>query len=82
LITPNNDGQNDAWDLIELADLFLYDIDIHDRQGKLIYESSDYQNDWMATDMNGETLPDGIYFYYMKNRFTGEQFRGYIQVIR
>jgi gliding motility-associated-like protein len=82
LITPNGDLQNDFWDLSELADLYLFDIRISDRQGKLVYFTGNYLNDWKAVDNSGTDLPPGIYFYYMKNRFNGEEFRGYIQVIR
>jgi gliding motility-associated-like protein len=82
LITPNGDLQNDFWDLSELADLYLFDIRISDRQGKLVYYTGNYLNDWKAVDNSGTDLPPGIYFYYMKNRFNGEEFRGYIQVIR
>jgi gliding motility-associated-like protein len=82
LITPNGDNENDFWDLTELADLFLFDIRISDRQGKLVYNTNNYQNDWTAVDNQGIDLPPGIYFYYMKNRFNGEELRGYIQVIR
>lgn len=82
LITPNGDNENDFWDLTELADIFLFDIRISDRQGKLVYNTANYQNDWNAVDKQGTDLPPGIYFYYMKNRFNNEEFRGYIQVIR
>lgn len=82
LITPNGDNENDFWDLTELADIFLFDIRISDRQGKLVYNTANYQNDWKAVDNQGTDLPPGIYFYYMKNRFNNEEFRGYIQVIR
>ena len=82
LITPNGDNENDFWDLTELADLFLFDIRISDRQGKLVFNTGNYQNDWKAIDNRGTDLPPGIYFYFMKNRFNGEEFRGYIQVIR
>ena len=82
LITPNGDNENDFWDLTELADLFLFDIRISDRQGKLVFNTGNYQNDWKAIDNQGTDLPPGIYFYYMKNRFNGEEIRGYIQVIR
>jgi len=48
----------------------------------LVFNTGNYQNDWKAIDNQGTDLPPGIYFYYMKNRFNGEEFRGYIQVIR
>ena len=82
LITPNGDNENDFWDLTELAEIDLFDIRISDRQGKLVYFTNAYKNDWQAVDNQNIDLPAGIYFYYMKNRINGEEFRGYIQVIR
>lgn len=82
LITPNGDKQNEFWDLIEIPDVFLFDIIVSDRQGKRVYSSTNYQNDWNALDTDGNPLPNGVYFYYMKNRQTSEVYRGYIQVIR
>lgn len=82
IITPNGDDENETWNLIDIPDLFLYDIVITDRQGRRVYEAKDYQNDWNATDQNGNKLPNGVYFYYMKNSKTQKVYRGYIQVIR
>lgn len=82
IITPNGDNENQTWNLIDIPDLFLYNIVISDRQGKRVYESENYKNDWAATDFNGNELPNGVYFYHMKNRQTNQIYRGYIQVIR
>jgi len=82
LITPNGDNENDFWDLTELAELDMFDVRISDRQGKLVFNTQNYQNNWNAVDNQNTDLPPGIYFYYMKNRINGEEFRGYIQVIR
>ena len=82
IITPNGDNENQTWNLIDIPDLFLYNIVISDRQGKRVYESDNYKNDWAATDFNGNVLPNGVYFYHMKNRQTNQLYRGYIQVIR
>lgn len=82
IITPNGDKENQTWNLIDIPDLFLYNIVISDRQGKRVYDSENYKNDWAATDFNGNDLPNGVYFYYMNNRQTNQLYRGYIQVIR
>lgn len=82
IITPNGDNENETWNLIDIPDLFLYTIVISDRQGKRVYDSENYKNDWAATDFNGNDLPNGVYFYYMNNRQTNQLYRGYIQVIR
>lgn len=82
IITPNGDNENDAWDLRELEELDQYDLTITDYQGKLIYQSSAYLNDWKATDQSGKELSDGVYYYLLKHRGSKKELKGYIQVIR
>lgn len=82
LITPNGDGENEFWDLTELRQYWMYDITLSDRQGKRVFFTSNYKNDWSALDADGGEMPVGVYFYYMKHQITGEEYRGYIQVMR
>jgi gliding motility-associated-like protein len=82
VITPNNDGENDVWDLIEVPNLEQFDIEIYDRPGALVYRTSNYLNDWKAEDSSGKKLLPGIYFYYMRNRVSELEYRGFVQVIR
>jgi gliding motility-associated-like protein len=82
IITPNGDKSNEYWDLIEIPDVFLFDIVISDRQGKRVFFSNNYLNNWNGVDSDGNVLPNGVYFYYMKNRQTNDEYRGYIQIIR
>ena len=82
IITPNGDKSNEYWDLIEIPDVFLFDIVISDRQGKRVYTSNNYLNNWNGVDSDGNVLPNGVYFYYMKNRQSKNEYRGYIQIIR
>lgn len=82
VITPNNDGENDVWDLIEVPNLEQFDIEIYDRPGALVYRTSNYLNDWKAETSSGKQLLSGVYFYYLKNRVTELEYRGFIQVIR
>lgn len=81
LITPNGDGENDFWVISELKDLDKYDLTITDYTGKIIFESSNYTNNWNATD-NSTELPEGIYYYKLKNRSSDQVIKGFIQVIR
>lgn len=82
IITPNGDSENDAWDLRELEELDQYDLTITDYQGKVVYQSSSYLNDWKATDKAGEELPDGVYYYKLTHRGNRSELKGFIQVIR
>lgn len=82
IISPNGDGDNDVWDVKELRDLDLYDLTIVDYAGKVVYESSNYQNDWGAVDKSNNRLPDGIYYYLLHHRGNHSELKGFIHVIR
>jgi gliding motility-associated-like protein len=58
VISPNGDGANDMWHLINLEYHPNTVVQIFNRWGVLVYESSNYQNDWTA-----DGLSDGTYFY-------------------
>ncbi len=58
VITPNNDGYNDFFVIKGLEDYPNTLVQIFNRWGKKVYESSNYQNNW-----NGENNNDGVYFY-------------------
>ncbi len=58
VITPNNDGYNDAFVVKGLEYYPNSSLNVFDRNGKLIYKSSDYKNDWKA-----EGIANGNYFY-------------------
>ncbi len=58
VFTPNGDGHNDYFSLINLDDYPNPTVKIYNRWGKLVYENESYQNDW-----DGGDLPDGTYFY-------------------
>jgi len=80
VITPNGDGVNDVW-VIEGINLYpVNTVQVFDKWGDLIFETTSYQNDWAASGKGGP-LPDGTYFYLVRlnapninggqNTFTG-----------
>lgn len=42
-----------------------------------VYASDDYQNNW-----NGDQLPDGTYFYLLKQGVTDQEFKGTVFIGR
>lgn len=82
IISPNNDGSNDYWDISPLGDQGNWQLTISDRQGKQVYFTENYQNDWNGTDLTGTTFYNGVYYYYLVNKKSGIIFKGYIQLIR
>ena len=61
VISPNGDGSNDSWVILNLEYHPQTQVQIFNRWGQLIYESPDYNNTW-----NGDDVPDGTYFYVVR----------------
>ncbi|MFZ4411554.1 MAG: choice-of-anchor L domain-containing protein [Bacteroidales bacterium] len=59
--TPNGDGLNDIFKVYGMG-ILEFEINIHDRWGKLIYTSTDMSLGWDGK-INGEMSPDGAYAY-------------------
>ena len=57
VITPNNDGHNDAW-VIDGLYRSKHTVTVFNRWGQVVFESSNYNNTWRASG-----VPDGTYFY-------------------
>ncbi|NOZ08024.1 MAG: gliding motility-associated C-terminal domain-containing protein, partial [FCB group bacterium] len=63
-MTPNNDGTNDTW-LITLADHIDardYVLELFNRSGGKVLSMNPLRNDW-----NAELLPDGVYWWLLKD---------------
>ncbi|MBS1939856.1 MAG: gliding motility-associated C-terminal domain-containing protein, partial [Bacteroidetes bacterium] len=76
VITPNNDGVNDAWVISGLARSGS-SVRVFNRWGNLVYSSANYANNWKAKD-----LPDGTYFYEVIDGRSGKQLTGHLTVLR
>lgn len=76
VFTPNGDGSNDTFSIVELDKYPGTSLSIFDRWGKEQFSSSNYQNDW-----KGEDLLEGVYYFVVK-RSDGQTFNGYILLKR
>ena len=81
IITPNGDGMNDELYIDCALDYEKDALQVFDRWGVKVHESSNYQNDWKGTNMNGSKLSDGQYLYIYTVEERDEVMRGYITVI-
>lgn len=64
-ISPNGDGINDKWVINYTNCIRRVDVKVFNRNGSLVYESSNYQSDWMGT-YKALPLPDATYYYIVK----------------
>ncbi|SFS54748.1 gliding motility-associated C-terminal domain-containing protein, partial [Lutibacter maritimus] len=74
VVTANDDGVNDAFTISDVASCgFTAEVQIFNRWGKIVYQSTNYQNNWKGYhDNSGLTfntnnkLPTGTYYYIVK----------------
>lgn len=74
VITPNNDGINDHFEIpfnSKKGNLLIYD-----RMGRLVYKGSNYQNNW-----SGLGVSDGLYYYILETT-DKETIKGSITILR
>jgi gliding motility-associated-like protein len=88
IFTPNGDAANQYFEItLDEANrditkpISLYyersELTIINRQGRIVFQSNNYQNDW-----DGEKLPDGVYFYILKcyGALSNDTFKGSVTI--
>jgi gliding motility-associated-like protein len=61
-MTPNGDGINDTWRVVNIENHPNSLVIIYNRWGKEIFRQSAYQNNWDGT-YKGDALPEGSYYF-------------------
>jgi gliding motility-associated-like protein len=82
IITPNNDGFNDTWQILNI-DLFpKAEVFVYNRWGKLVFSTKNIlANPWDGTS-NGKPLPTDSYHYVLYLNDGSEPKSGVISIIR
>ena len=62
--SPNGDGNNDTWAPIDFGSTESVHIQIYDRWGELVFETTDINKGWDGT-FAGKPLPPDVYAYYI-----------------
>ena len=62
-ISPNNDNDNDFFDLQLLS---VSKLTIFNRYGTKVYEKKNYFNEWHGQTNDNKILPDGTYYYLIE----------------
>ena len=84
-ISPNNDGWNDEWDILDIDRYPNADIQIFNRWGNLVFSSkgSVYSSDkWDGTNQQGNPLPVGTYYYTINLNDGSELQSGPVTIVR
>ncbi len=79
LFTPNGDNVNDCFVVEGLENYDHGSLVVRDRNGKTVYHSGNYKNNW-----DGSNLPDGLYYYELTFSFNGIEniASGKVRIIR
>ncbi len=62
VFTPNGDGINDVFEILNLEHYPNAQMVIFNRWGERVFEHPDYYNNWW----DGGNAPDGVYFYVLR----------------
>ncbi len=84
IITPNNDGMNDAFIIPCLGEGDRYPssvLSIFNQWGDEVFHAEPYQNDWEGT-FDGEDLPPATYFYIIDLGNGEKPMTGYLIIQR
>lgn len=83
--TPDNDGANDDWELMNIDAIYPNNIvRVYNRWGNLVFESpeGDYDNNRWNGTFKGELLPVGSYYYIIEPNQEGvESKSGSVSII-
>ena len=60
--TPNSDTYNDDYDIHGIENYPKNTFIVFNRWGNVVYEKSNYNNEWRGQGKGGEDLPNGTYF--------------------
>ena len=70
LITPNRDGRNDFFEILGLPT--IHKLELYNRWGERVFESSAYKNDWQGEE--------GVYYYLLT--LEEKSYKGWLQVLK
>ena len=65
MITPNQDGYNDALEFVGIENFPNNKLTIFNRWGEVLLEQDNYVNEWTGQKQNKD-LPDGVYYYILE----------------
>jgi gliding motility-associated-like protein len=82
IYTPNGDGANDVWELIDVDYFTKSSLIIFNRWGEIVYEVGPYLNQWDGKNSGGDDLSDGTYYYVLDLGNGHELYKGFVVITR
>ena len=81
VFSPNKDGINDVWQIDNLELYPSHRLQIFNRYGQVLYETSSYTKPWDGT-YKGKDLPVGTYYYIIELGGARAPKKGYVTIVR
>lgn len=78
LVTPDGDGYNDRWEVVNLVEMGQYPLNelwIYNSWGDLVFHATNIREHEQFWDPNERACPDGTYYY----RFLGRSSHGVVR---
>ena len=76
VVTPNGDGFNDKFEIIDLDNANFSELLIINRWGETVFLvnplEKDWSNSWVGYDNNKNELPEGTYYYILAVQYGSE----------
>jgi gliding motility-associated-like protein len=66
VITPDGNGTNDEFIIFCVNEFPENHLEIYNRWGVLVFQAENYDNTWSGTDISGNPMPAGPYFYVLE----------------
>lgn len=75
--SPNNSGFNDRFIIKGIENSSYNKLTVFNRQGNIVFEAANYQNEWDGRNHNGVPLQEDTYFFILNvdNQFS---YKGFI----
>ena len=81
VFSPNGDGINDQW-VIQFLDSYPgCTVEIFNRYGQKVYQSTGYSKPWDGM-INGNPLPIGTYYWIINPKNGRKQMNGSVTILR
>ena len=65
--TPNGDGLNDRFSVIDFGNCFVYHLTIFDRWGEVVFQTNDLNESWDGM-FKGTLVPEDVYAYLLEGK--------------
>jgi gliding motility-associated-like protein len=73
LLTPDGNGINDTWEIVNIERYPDAEVKVYDRWGLEVFSTIGYNNSWDGRSKGGEKLPDGAYYYQVIVNISGQR---------